>query len=194
MRAGAAKRVLLLALLGTAASAFAQTLRVVRTPEGTYLLRLRGDSYILQALRSQDQTTLWTAVVEPVANGLYLRGSVLLTSSCFSGAYLSCEMQAFSAQSGRELWRASGKLGTVGKNAALLWDDFFVRDDEVGSLYAKLHVLPLPGGTPRSYDLRVPPRAGCRGPVELLAVQDFSASALKTSLRDSCGEYVRTFR
>lgn len=196
---------LLLALLGTPAAQSSQTVSTVRTPEVSYVLavntrdadvsRLDSESsYVLRALRTRDLKIIWTAAVEPEAREIVLANPVVLANSCFSGAYLSCQTQAFDMKTGRQLWRTSGRLQDVNADFVLLSDDFSIRDDEQGSFYSKFQVVRLTGGTPKGYDLKVPPRGACRGQVELVKVQEFSATFLKTLLRDSCGIFTRTFR
>lgn len=184
---------LLLALLGTTASGQS----VVRTAEVTYVLEgLSGSQgeVVLRAVRLKDSKLLWTAAVEPGTSDFRLVGPVLLTSWCFSGAYLACGVQAFAKSSGRALWQASGHQKGLNANFVLLEDDFFIRDDERGSLYHWFHVVRLRDGTTKKYTLRVPPREGCGGPVELRDVRKFSTSALELRLSDNCGTYMRTFR
>ncbi|MEF2276800.1 hypothetical protein V3W47_00725 [Deinococcus sp. YIM 134068] len=145
-------------------------------------------------MRLKDSKLLWTVAVEPEARELRLIDPVLLTYSCFSGAYLACGVQAFAKTSGRALWQASGRWMGLNKNFVLLEDDFYLRDGERGALDRLFHVVRLKDGITKEYALQVPPRSGCEGPVELLNVPKFSTTALETRLGDSCGTYTRTFR
>lgn len=148
----------------------------------------------LLAKRTSDLRLLWRAYVEPEAHTLFLAGPIVVTTSCFSGAYIECTAQAFNIKTGQQRWQTYGALTAKNQQYMLMLDLFLIRDDEIGSLFRKYRVVKLPGGYIKTFNLRIPPREKCKGLVELLKVRRFSINELVVEFQDSCGTFVKTIR
>lgn len=199
------KNVLLLLSLLSSASAAQQTIATIQTPTVNYILQIyyvktnRSSSgeeygYELQALRSNNGQILWRSPVEPEARELFLSHSLLLVSSCFGGAYLTCQVQAFNKDSGKEKWHAYGALVAKNTDYVLQTEQSLDRQQEDGGFFRKYSVTKIENGLTKTSTLIASPRKSCQSPTNLVKVQKFSIDSITAQIEDSCGSYTRIFK
>lgn len=166
-------------------------------PGDTPLLPAIEEQYELLAKRVSDSHILWKTNADLGPGGgytLFLVGSLVIANYCFDGTYIECETQAFNTRTGQQRWKAYGSLAARNEKYILLRDMFHIEDDEVGSFIHQYRVVKLPEGDIKTFNLRIPPRTKCTGPVELLKELQFSTEELVVKLQDSCGTFVKTIR
>lgn len=199
------KNALLLFGLLSSASATQQTITTIQTPTVKYVLQVHHDRansssseeeyrYELQALRSNDGRMLWHSPVDSDARELFLSHSLLLVSSCFSGAYLSCQIQAFNKDNGEEKWHAYGSMVEKSVDYALFTEPLLDQEREDGGFFREFSVVRIKDGSMKTFTLAVSPRKSCQSPTKLVKAREFSLGSITAQIEDSCGSYTRIFK